>query len=60
MTWESEQGPCLYVGDSQAGPVGAHVDPDDSVIEGTYQNYEVSSIFSSDFVFSRFEEYRCI
>ena len=60
MTWESEQGPCLYVGDSQAGPVGVDEDPDDSVIEGTYQNYEVNSIFSSDFVFSHFEEYRCI
>ena len=59
VTWELGQRPCLYVGNSQAGPLGETVDPNDSVIEGTYQDYEVSSLFSSDFVFSRFNKSHC-
>ena len=60
MTWEFEQRPCLYVGDSQAGPLGEDVVPNDSVIEGTYSDYEVDSMFSSDYMFSHFEEYLCV
>ena len=59
VTWEFEQRPCLYVGNSQAGPLGEAVFPNDSVIEGIYSDYEVNSIFSSDFAFSHFEEQRC-
>ena len=36
---------CLYVGNSQAGPLGETVDPNDSVIERTYKNYKVDSMF---------------
>ena len=59
VTWEFEKRPCLYVGDSQAGPLGETVDPNDSVIEGTYRDYEVDSLFSPDFVFSHFDESKC-
>ena len=60
MTWEFEERPCLYVGNSQAGPLGERdVDPNDSVIEGSYMDYRVDSMFSSDFKFSHFEETRC-
>ena len=60
VTWEFEKRPCLYVGNSQAGPLGEIVDPNDSVIEGTYQNYQVNSMFSSDFAFSHFDETQCM
>ena len=60
MTWENEQRPCLYVGNPQAGPLDEIVDPNDSVIEGTYRDYEVASLFSPDFVFSYFDETFCI
>ena len=60
VTWEFEQRPCLYVGSSQAGPLGEIVEPNDSVIEGTYKNYEVDSIFSPDFDFSRFDKTQCM
>ena len=59
VTWEFERRPCLYVGNSQAGPLGEDVVPNDSVIEGIYTDYEVSSMFSPNFVFSHFEEERC-
>ena len=59
VTWEFERRPCLYVGNSQAGPLGETVDPNDSVIEGTYKYYEVDSMFSPDFVFSHFNETNC-
>ena len=60
LTWEFEKRPCLYVGNSQAGPLGETVDPNDSVIEGTYQNYEVDSLFSPEFDFSHFDETQCV
>ena len=60
MTWEFEKRPCLYVGNSQAGPLGETVDPNDSVMEGTYRNYEVDSLFSPDFDFSHFDETQCV
>ena len=59
VTWEFERRPCLYVGNPQAGPLEETVDPNDSVIEGTYRDYEVESLFSPDFVFSHFDETNC-
>ena len=55
VTWEFERRPCLYVGNTQAGPLRVDVVPNDSVIEGVYTDYEVSSMFSSDFVFTHFD-----
>ena len=59
VTWEFEKRPCLYVGNSQAGPLGEDVVPNDSVIEGVYGDYEVDSMFASNFTFSHFEDSRC-
>ena len=60
MTWEFERRPCLYVGRSQAGPLAEEdVDPNDSVIQGTYRDYRVDSMFSSAFTFSHFDEDLC-
>ena len=60
MTWEFEKRPCLYVGNSQAGPLGEAVDPNDSVIEGTYRDYEVDSLFSPEFKFYHFDKTHCM
>ena len=60
VTWEFEKRPCYYVGNSQAGPLGETVDPNDSVIEGTYRDYEVNSLFSPDFEFSHFDKTQCV
>ena len=60
VTWEFEKRPCLYVGNSQAGPLGETVDPNDSVIEGTYKNYEVEGLFSPEFDFSHFDGTQCV
>jgi len=45
---------CLQVGNSQGGATDRVSDPNDSVIEGTYDNYEAIDLFSTDFTFSQF------
>ena len=59
VTWEFERRVCLYVGNSQAGPLGETVVPNESVIQGTYLDYEVDSMFSPDFMFSHFDKSNC-
>ena len=61
-TWEFEKRPCLYVGNSQGGPID-EVDkdgPNDSVIEGEYTQYEVAGLFSTLFTYGRFNESSCM
>ena len=36
------------------------MDPNDSVIEGKYRDYEVESLFSPDFAFSHFDVSNCM
>ena len=45
---------CLYAGDTQGGHVYEVESPNDSLIEGSYKDYIVSSIFANDFKFDRF------
>lgn len=45
---------CLYAGNNQGGNVFEVERPNDSLIEGSYKDYIVSSIFASDFKFNRF------
>jgi len=45
---------CLQVGDIQGGATGRFSDPNDSVIEGTFDDYEVTNLFNTTFTFSRF------
>ena len=59
VTWEFEKRPCIYVGNSQAGPIAEVVTPNDSVIEGEYTDYEVTSMFDTGFTYSHFETDRC-
>ena len=60
LTWEFQEGPCLYVGNRQAGPIYEVMDPNDNVIEDRYKNYKVDSAFSEEgFDFGIFMEERC-
>ena len=49
---------CLYVGNSQGGPLGEKVEPNQSVIQGTYRD-EVEALFFPDYKYSRFDETQC-
>lgn len=60
VTWEFERRSCLYVGNSQAGKLGEEVDPNDSVIEGSYKDYMVDSLFSPDFKYEHVDESTCM
>lgn len=59
LTWEVEEGPCLYVGDSQSDSTYEFEDPNDSVIEGLYTDYIVSEGFGDDFKFGLFDVDKC-
>ena len=51
--------PCLFSGNRQGGATNAFSDPNESVIQGSYQDYEVSSLFDTDFTFSTFDSTAC-
>lgn len=59
ITWENEEGPCLYVGDSQSFSVYEIETPNDAVIEGVYTDYIVSSGFDDSFEFGIFQADKC-
>ena len=58
-TWENRQDTCFYAGNGQAGRSGMVAAADDSVVEGSYSDYLMSSIFEHDFVYSQFEGSQC-
>ena len=60
ITWEFEKRPCLYVGNSQGGPIVEVESPNESVIEGDYTEYEVGSLFATAFRYGQFNETECI
>ena len=55
--WDRTLRPCLYVGNSQGGPI-SEIDSD-SVIEGEYFEYEVTEIFGFDDEHNRFDSSPC-
>ena len=59
VTWEFEKRPCLYVGNSQGGPIDEVVGPNDSVIEVEYTDYKVMDMFSTSYKYNKFEEGKC-
>lgn len=59
VTWDFTPIPCVYAGNRNGGPVAEFDDPNDSVIEGNYIQYEVDSLFSTEFVYDRFDTSRC-
>ena len=61
LTWSFEDGPCLYAGSSNAGPIYAVKDPNQSVIEGNYFHYLVPDLFSEEgFEYGLFQEELCL
>lgn len=62
-TWDKTRTPCIYAGNRQAGPIGDIPEdevPNDSVIEGTYEDYIVSTPFGNDCSFCNlFDATRC-
>ena len=60
-TWDFQDGPCLYAGNRQAGPIYEIQEPNDPVIEGRYNEYMVDSAFSEDnYSFGLFYDNRCV
>ena len=60
LTWSFKKSPCLYVGNSQGGPIYEVEDPNDPIIEGDYNKYIVDDLFSEDnFAYGMFDENNC-
>jgi len=59
VTWEFEKHPCIYVGNSQGGPVSEVDTPNCSVLEGEYKDYKVASMFATDITHSHFKLELC-
>lgn len=57
VTWEFESKTCYYVGNQQAGRL-AEV-PGGPIVEGTYEDYRVTSLFATSYLYSRFIEANC-
>lgn len=53
LTWEQRPVPCLYAGNSFGGRI-AEAPAFDGVIEGSYKNYKVASIFDHNFIFNKY------
>lgn len=58
-TWDKSMKPCLYAGDGQGGSILDPVTPNDPVIAGTFRDYKVSDIFSSDFIYNKLQRRNC-
>ena len=59
QTWDYSREICLYAGSIQGGPVREITEPNDSVIQGSYKDYSVASLFGTDFVYSQFNISLC-
>ena len=60
QTWDFSREICFYAGSVQGGPVREIDDPNDSVIQGSYRDYSVRSLFATDFVYSQFSASLCV
>ena len=59
-SWEEDDNNCFYVGNRQGGTIREVDDPNDSVIEGTYRDYQTGGDFNTAFKFSHFDDNRCL
>ena len=53
-TWADVERSCIYVGDSQAGPISEVKSYNGPVIEGKYLDYKTSGPFEMDHKFNQF------
>jgi len=51
--------PCLFTGNRQGDATNAFSDPNDSIIQGSFEDYIVGNLFSTDFTFSTFNSVAC-
>ena len=58
LTWDHFHQTCYYVGNSQGGPEKSR-NQEESVIEGSYKDYETSGLFDTDFLYEQFEDGIC-
>ncbi len=59
-TWNHEPFPCLYAGNRQGGPISEVSNPNNPVIEGSYKDYFVPSVFSEEnYKFRLFDDSKC-
>lgn len=56
QTWDRTPTPCYYAGSSQGGLEGPSLN---SVIEGRYSDYQVSTLQSTAFKYSKFNKTMC-
>ena len=59
MTWDVRDELCFYAGSNQGGPIREIEEPNDSVIEGSYEDYRVQGLFSTQFVYAQFDDSMC-
>lgn len=59
VDWEFNRKPCFYAGNQQGGAIYEVEEPNDSVIEGDFEEYRVSGAFDVGFRFSRFNDALC-
>ncbi len=61
-TWDHSEGPCLFVGNRQSGPIVEVNNPNDPVIQDLYTDYQVKQPFGEDddFKFGMFDESKCV
>lgn len=57
ITWESERRTCYYVGNQQAGRLGEIAG--DPIVEGSYTDYKVASLFATSYIYNHFIEGNC-
>lgn len=60
QTWDYSREICFYAGSIQGGPVREITEPNDPVIQGSYRDYSVASLFDTDFVYSQFNVALCV
>ena len=58
LTWDHFHQTCYYVGNSQGGPEKSR-NQEESVIEGSYTDYETSGLFDTGFLHEQFEDGIC-
>lgn len=58
-TWERKSMNCLYCGNVQGGPLKEVTSLSDSVIQGSYDEYEVSGLFDPDYKYNMFNS-QCV
>ena len=61
-TWDHSEGPCLFVGNRQSGPIVEVSNPNDPVIQSLYTDYLVKNPFVEDdeYKFGMFNEMQCV